>query len=59
MGALLENFSVLDNDDVICFHDSGKTMGDNKGGTTNRQFSKGLLNMRFCFSIDTACGLVQ
>ena len=59
MSSLLDNLSVLDNNDTIHLADRGQAVRDDDRRPAFHQFIKGVLNQRFGMGIETRCRLIQ
>ena len=58
MGTSLNNFTVFDHQNHIGMADSGKAMGNQKGGAPLKQAGNGVLNQLLSLRIDGRRSLV-
>ena len=59
MIALLDDVSVLHNEDQICILDRGKSVCDNETGSSLHQIIHRFLDLHFCSCIDGGCCFVK
>ena len=59
MTALLDDFSLLEKDDLVCLADGAEAMSDDEGGPIFHQPCQGELNLPFGLDVDARSGLVE
>ena len=52
MTALLDDFSLLEKNDLVCLADSAEAMGDDEGGPIFDQACQGELDLPFGLDVD-------
>ena len=57
--AYFPDLPFIQYDDLICFADGRKAVGNDDGSPPGNQFVDGLLNQLFRFGVNGGCGLVQ
>ena len=59
VAALLDDFSLLEKDDLVCLADGAEAMGDDESGPILHQLCQGELNLPFGLHVDARSGLVE
>ena len=59
MSALLQDFAVTKDDDVVCVLDSGQTMCYDEHSANGHHLFKGVLNQLFSFGVNVGGGFVK
>ena len=59
VAALLDDFSLLEKDDLVCLADGAEAMGDDESGPILHQLCQGELNLSFGLHVDARSGLVE